>query len=231
VAPLQSARRKRLKRGFAQLGRCLSFAVAKPRPREIPRDRSRARRSRRSRAGIAELGSLRDPDTAIWRNGTGQRANAARCCSVRRGHAARSGCDAGSGTEPRRQSCRHRSQLRRFGTAPGVLARHGKSFFLATKTDERTAEKARRQIHRSLEHLRIDHVHRTLAMTSRAGVISGMAANRAAMLLSPAFPKNPRIGTARNFDRAGCKSTTSRLRDGYGWADPRASSTIAFSGS
>lgn len=38
------------------------------------------------------------------------------------------------------------------------IARHGKSFFLATKTDERTAEKAREQIHRSLERLRVDQV-------------------------------------------------------------------------
>jgi aryl-alcohol dehydrogenase-like predicted oxidoreductase len=38
------------------------------------------------------------------------------------------------------------------------IARHGKSFFLATKTGERTAEKARQQIHRSLERLRVDQV-------------------------------------------------------------------------
>jgi len=38
------------------------------------------------------------------------------------------------------------------------IARHGKSFFLATKTDERTAEKARQQIHRSLERLQVDQV-------------------------------------------------------------------------
>ena len=38
------------------------------------------------------------------------------------------------------------------------IARHGKTFFLATKTDERTAEKARQQIHRSLERLQVDQV-------------------------------------------------------------------------
>ncbi len=38
------------------------------------------------------------------------------------------------------------------------IARHGKSFFLATKTEERTAEKARQQIHRSLERLQVDQV-------------------------------------------------------------------------
>jgi predicted aldo/keto reductase-like oxidoreductase len=38
------------------------------------------------------------------------------------------------------------------------IARHGKSFFLATKTEERTAEKARQQIHRSLARLQVDRV-------------------------------------------------------------------------
>jgi predicted aldo/keto reductase-like oxidoreductase len=38
------------------------------------------------------------------------------------------------------------------------IARHGKSFFLATKTDERTAEKARQQILRSLERLQVDQI-------------------------------------------------------------------------
>ena len=38
------------------------------------------------------------------------------------------------------------------------IARHGKSFFLATKTEERTAEKARQEIHRSLERLQVDRV-------------------------------------------------------------------------
>lgn len=38
------------------------------------------------------------------------------------------------------------------------IARHGRSFFLATKTEERTAEKAREQIHRSLERLQVDQV-------------------------------------------------------------------------
>jgi predicted aldo/keto reductase-like oxidoreductase len=38
------------------------------------------------------------------------------------------------------------------------IARHGKSFFLATKTEERTAEQARQEIHRSLERLRVDQV-------------------------------------------------------------------------
>jgi aryl-alcohol dehydrogenase-like predicted oxidoreductase len=38
------------------------------------------------------------------------------------------------------------------------ISRHGKPFFLATKTDERTAVKAREQIHRSLERLKVDQV-------------------------------------------------------------------------
>src|SRR5215470_6862053 len=38
------------------------------------------------------------------------------------------------------------------------MARHRKDFFLATKTGERTAQKAREDIHRSLERLRVDHV-------------------------------------------------------------------------
>lgn len=38
------------------------------------------------------------------------------------------------------------------------ISRHGKSFFLATKTGERTAIKAREQIHRSLERLQVDQV-------------------------------------------------------------------------
>lgn len=38
------------------------------------------------------------------------------------------------------------------------ISRHGKSFFLATKTEERTAAKAREQIHRSLERLQVDQV-------------------------------------------------------------------------
>lgn len=38
------------------------------------------------------------------------------------------------------------------------IARHGKNFFLATKTGEREAGKAREQIHRSLERLRVDRV-------------------------------------------------------------------------
>lgn len=38
------------------------------------------------------------------------------------------------------------------------IARHGKSFFLATKTDERTAEEARQQILRSLERLQVDQL-------------------------------------------------------------------------
>jgi aryl-alcohol dehydrogenase-like predicted oxidoreductase len=38
------------------------------------------------------------------------------------------------------------------------IRRHGKSFFLATKTEERTAAKARESIHRSLERLHVDSV-------------------------------------------------------------------------
>jgi aryl-alcohol dehydrogenase-like predicted oxidoreductase len=38
------------------------------------------------------------------------------------------------------------------------IARHGKSFFLATKTGERLARPAREQIHRSLERLQVDRV-------------------------------------------------------------------------
>lgn len=38
------------------------------------------------------------------------------------------------------------------------MAQHRKDFFLATKTGERTYEKARDQIHRSLERLRVDSV-------------------------------------------------------------------------
>lgn len=38
------------------------------------------------------------------------------------------------------------------------ISRHGRPSFLATKTGERTAEKAREEIHRSLERLRVDHV-------------------------------------------------------------------------
>ena len=38
------------------------------------------------------------------------------------------------------------------------IARHGRPFFLATKTGERTAEKAREEIHHSLERLQVDHV-------------------------------------------------------------------------
>jgi aryl-alcohol dehydrogenase-like predicted oxidoreductase len=38
------------------------------------------------------------------------------------------------------------------------IARHGRPFFLATKTGERTAEKAREESHRSLERLQVDHV-------------------------------------------------------------------------
>jgi aryl-alcohol dehydrogenase-like predicted oxidoreductase len=38
------------------------------------------------------------------------------------------------------------------------IKRRGKSFFLATKTAEREASKAREQIHRSLERLEVDHV-------------------------------------------------------------------------
>src|SRR2546425_10073444 len=38
------------------------------------------------------------------------------------------------------------------------MARHRKDFFLATKTGRRTAPKAREDLHRSLERLRVDHV-------------------------------------------------------------------------
>ena len=38
------------------------------------------------------------------------------------------------------------------------MARYRQNFFLATKTDERTAQKARDQFHRSLERLRVDSV-------------------------------------------------------------------------
>jgi aryl-alcohol dehydrogenase-like predicted oxidoreductase len=38
------------------------------------------------------------------------------------------------------------------------IKRHGRSFFLATKTGERTAAKAREEIHRSLERLQVDQV-------------------------------------------------------------------------
>lgn len=38
------------------------------------------------------------------------------------------------------------------------IARQGKAFFLATKTGERTAGKAREEIHRSLERLQVDQV-------------------------------------------------------------------------
>lgn len=38
------------------------------------------------------------------------------------------------------------------------IGRHGRDFFLATKTGERTAAKAREEIHRSLERLRVDQV-------------------------------------------------------------------------
>lgn len=38
------------------------------------------------------------------------------------------------------------------------IKRHGRSFFLATKTDERTAVKAREQIYRSLDRLQVDRV-------------------------------------------------------------------------
>jgi aryl-alcohol dehydrogenase-like predicted oxidoreductase len=38
------------------------------------------------------------------------------------------------------------------------IDRHGKPFFLATKTGERTASKAREQLHRSLERLQVDYV-------------------------------------------------------------------------
>jgi aryl-alcohol dehydrogenase-like predicted oxidoreductase len=38
------------------------------------------------------------------------------------------------------------------------ISRHGRPFFLATKTGERTASKAREQIRHSLERLQVDHV-------------------------------------------------------------------------
>lgn len=38
------------------------------------------------------------------------------------------------------------------------ISRHGRPFFLATKTGERTALKARESIHHSLERLQVDHV-------------------------------------------------------------------------
>lgn len=38
------------------------------------------------------------------------------------------------------------------------ISRHGKPFFLATKTGERTAVKAREEIHRSLERLKVEQV-------------------------------------------------------------------------
>src|SRR5579859_6785155 len=38
------------------------------------------------------------------------------------------------------------------------LERHPGQFFVATKTGERTAEKAREELHRSLERMRVDHV-------------------------------------------------------------------------
>jgi aryl-alcohol dehydrogenase-like predicted oxidoreductase len=38
------------------------------------------------------------------------------------------------------------------------MARHRKSFFLATKTGSRSAREAREDVHRSLERLRVDHV-------------------------------------------------------------------------
>lgn len=38
------------------------------------------------------------------------------------------------------------------------IGRHGRPFFLATKTGERTAEKAREEFHRSLERLQVDQV-------------------------------------------------------------------------
>ncbi len=38
------------------------------------------------------------------------------------------------------------------------IGRHGRPFFLATKTDERTADKARAQIHRSLDRLQVAQV-------------------------------------------------------------------------
>lgn len=38
------------------------------------------------------------------------------------------------------------------------ISRHGKSFFLATKTEERTAKKAREELQRSLERLQVEQV-------------------------------------------------------------------------
>ena len=38
------------------------------------------------------------------------------------------------------------------------ISRHGRPFFLATKTGERTAVRVREEIHRSLERLRVDQV-------------------------------------------------------------------------
>jgi len=38
------------------------------------------------------------------------------------------------------------------------IGRHGRPFFLATKTEERTAPKAREQLHRSLERLKVTYV-------------------------------------------------------------------------
>jgi aryl-alcohol dehydrogenase-like predicted oxidoreductase len=38
------------------------------------------------------------------------------------------------------------------------IGRHGRPFFLATKTGERTASKAREELHRSLDRLKVDHV-------------------------------------------------------------------------
>jgi predicted aldo/keto reductase-like oxidoreductase len=38
------------------------------------------------------------------------------------------------------------------------IARHGRPSFLATKSEERTAKKAREELHRSLERLHVDHV-------------------------------------------------------------------------
>ena len=38
------------------------------------------------------------------------------------------------------------------------ISRHGRDFFLATKTEERTASKAREEIHRSLERLHVTQV-------------------------------------------------------------------------
>ena len=55
------------------------------------------------------------------------------------------------------------------------IGRHGRPFFLATKTGERTAEKAREEIHRSLERLQVDHVD--LAAAPQPGR-SGRVGNR-----------------------------------------------------